>query len=153
MFIAICIGALQQTRKLQILKMLKDSWGAEPYLDALSYNNRVNLTRLRLSAHFLPIETGRYTRPVIPQANRICKLCEKASKIQILGDEKHLLFDCIISQNKRQNLRGKLKHTIMAHDLRSTFALQDDNLKNLALYVNKIYTDYLDKLKPKPKNT
>ena len=149
MFTAICTGALQQTKKLQVLKTLKDSWGAEPYLDSLSYRNRVNITRLRVSAHFLPIETGRYSRPTTPQEERYCKICEKVSNVKTLGDERHLLFDCIISYPKRQALRGKLKDSITNHDIKATFTGQDKDLKDLAIYINKIYNDYLDKIKPK----
>ena len=42
--------------------------------------------RLRLSSHFMPIETGRWTR--MARENRLCTNCN------VLGDERHFLYDC-----------------------------------------------------------
>ena len=46
----------------------------ERYLNCISNDtNRLNLTRLRLSAHNLEIEAGRYLN--IERENRFCKIC------------------------------------------------------------------------------
>jgi len=58
------------------------------------YNSFINdyfrkiITRWRLSNHKLKIETGRYSRPVIPREDRICSICF------ILEDEHHAVFVC-----------------------------------------------------------
>ena len=46
-----------------------------------------SIMKFRLGSHFLPIETGRWTRKA-----REDRLCEKCN---VLGDEKHILFHCI----------------------------------------------------------
>ena len=52
-------------------------------------NLRKKLTKLRISAHSLAIETGRYTNPKTPKTERFCKFCK--DKIE---DEHHFLFIC-----------------------------------------------------------
>mgnify|MGYP006906297622 CR=1 FL=1 len=37
--------------------------------------NFLFITKLRISAHSLSIETGRYARPTIPSNERFCKFC------------------------------------------------------------------------------
>ena len=48
---------------------------------------------LELSDHALAIETDRYRR--ISREHRLCKTCN------VLDDEYHFLFDCILNQDSR----------------------------------------------------
>ena len=50
---------------------------------------RNKLTKIRISAHSLVIETGRYTKPVTPSDQRTCKYCK-----HLVEDEIHFLFQC-----------------------------------------------------------
>ena len=43
-------------------------------------------SRLRLSSHLMPIETGRWSRT--PREERLCMRCN------VIGDEKHFIYDC-----------------------------------------------------------
>jgi hypothetical protein len=54
------------------------------------------LTKLRLSAHSLAIETGRYCKPTIPANEWFCKACK--DKVE---DEHHLLIGCPIYNSVR----------------------------------------------------
>ena len=45
-----------------------------------------DIIRFRLGTHDLPIEKGRWSR--LKRQERICAMCN------VLGDEKHVLFDC-----------------------------------------------------------
>lgn len=58
---------------------------------------RNKLTKLRISAHSLAIETGRYCKPVIPSERRFCKFCET-----LIEDEVHFLFQCPQYSNIRK---------------------------------------------------
>ena len=49
---------------------------------------RYIITRWRLSNHNLKIETGRYTKPMTPRAERKCDLCN------VIEDEHHVVFVC-----------------------------------------------------------
>jgi hypothetical protein len=76
--------------KLGLLKVIKRSHVLEPYLSLLPHKVRVALTKLRVSGHKLRVETGRYSRPVIPRDQRICVRCDSAR----VDDECHFLADC-----------------------------------------------------------
>ena len=142
MFKAIWSGALQQSKKLQLLKSIKTDWGPAPYLNELSFNQRKNITRLRLSAHRLPIELGRYTVPLTPQEKRLCKLCQTALNIHTIGDESHLLFDCLAGENIRKYVGGHLKLAINCHDIHILLNLEGKNLREFGIYTNKVYSTY-----------
>jgi len=60
------------------------------YLDILSPRQREQMTRLRLSEHYLAVERGRYTRPVTLHDERKCRLCPHGE----VEDEIHVLADC-----------------------------------------------------------
>jgi hypothetical protein len=45
---------------------------------------RNKLTKIRISAHSLVIETGRYTKPVTPSDQRTCKYCKHLVENEIL---------------------------------------------------------------------
>jgi hypothetical protein len=54
----------------------QDNFGFENYLHILSdFNRRKSFTKFRISNHKLKIETGRYSKPITPLENRICKKC------------------------------------------------------------------------------
>ena len=46
------------------------------------------ITKWRLSCHKLRIETGRYTIPITPREERLCKIC------LVVEDEVHAMFHC-----------------------------------------------------------
>ena len=58
------------------------------YTSFVNDDLRVLITRWRLSCHKLRIETGRYTNPITPRDQRLCKICF------VLEDEQHALFHC-----------------------------------------------------------
>jgi hypothetical protein len=61
---------------VQILscRAVKSNFGFEKYLDKIkNFEQRRTLTRFRISAHKLAIETGRYKG--IPRHDRICTRC------------------------------------------------------------------------------
>ena len=78
-----------QDRKLCTYVTFKTNIGLEKYLQILPhFEDRRRITKFRISAHKLLIETGRYKG--IPRTNRICDKC-------ILGeveDECHFFFKC-----------------------------------------------------------
>ena len=82
---------LQQAETTRI-KQYKDITNLE--YNTVLYNSFVNdelrtvITRWRLSCHKLRIETGRYTYPITPRENRLCKVCS------VVEDETHALFHC-----------------------------------------------------------
>ena len=65
-------------------------------------HKRRNLTKLRISAHQLAIETGRYAQPKTPIDKRICFHCG------LLEDEFHFIFQCSLYDEERHILEKSL---------------------------------------------
>ena len=98
--------------------------------------HRASLIRLVCSSHRLGIETGRWSRPVIPQENRKCAICNR------LDDEYHLLFECANFIELRQKL---IKKTYWERPSMAKCILLFNNkdakvLRNLAKFVNKAFS-------------
>jgi hypothetical protein len=58
--------------------------------------NRSLITKIRISAHQLAIETGRYMKPPLPVPERFCKNCK--NKVE---DEKYFILYCPLYKNLR----------------------------------------------------
>ncbi len=68
------------------------------------------LTKIRISAHDLLIERGRYFRPKLPRAQRLCSTCNEVE------DEEHFVLFCTKCSSLRSVLFQKLG--VDDHDLR-----------------------------------
>ena len=76
-----------------------------------------SITRMRLQSNRLGIITGRFTRPITPQNDRICLTCKT------IDDEKHALLHCKLTTQAR---------LLFQHDLNVTFnnfETQNDDVK------------------------
>ena len=69
----------------------------EKYLD-VHHRHWCQLTKFRLSCHWLPIERGRYLKPKQLRSNRVCILCKNN-----IGNELHAMFRC--NNNKLKEYR------------------------------------------------
>ena len=97
-------GSDTDHNKLRFYKTLKSSFTIEPYLSLVeNRNQRSWLSRIRISAHRLHIETGRYTTPPTPVSARLCRYCS----YDIIDDESHLLT-CPTFSTKINCLFGKI---------------------------------------------
>ena len=106
--------------KLAFYHTIKQNFQKEPYLDTTANSsNRYRTTRLRISAHDLEIESGRYKN--IPRNNRICKWCSLTSSDNVTEDETHLLYDCGLYADLRTTLIYKLIK--ISSDCDDTFSL------------------------------
>jgi hypothetical protein len=81
---------VQDSPKLDTYKLVKTDLVPELYLKHNPLLTHL-LTRLRLSQHYLFIETGRYHRPPVPRAERRCVLCSSGE----VEDELHFLRTCL----------------------------------------------------------
>ena len=90
--------------KLLYYRYIEGPYQIANYLKVIKNSNfRQALTKLRIGAHRLEIETGRYTKTERHQ--RICKLCKTE-----IEDEVHFLISCKINDTKRTKLFNKMKH-------------------------------------------
>ena len=98
---------LYKPGKLQIYTSLKERPGFENYLNLPNKKLCQAITKLRISAHKFPIETGRFDYRM--RTERICPLCCDG-----IGDEMHYLTQCqnsIISRT-RVKLLGPFHKTL-----------------------------------------
>ena len=82
-----------------------------------------NVTKLRISAHSLPIERGRHSN--IQRQNRVCDICTDAK----IGDEYHILMEC-----PNPNLM-QIRKTFFAHCTRRVPQIQLLNARDTFLYI------------------
>jgi hypothetical protein len=77
--------------KLMFYKKLKGTFRTEPYIENIcNRSQRAWLSRYRVSAHNLRVETGRYSSPVTPLTDRICQFCDS----QEVDTEEHFILNC-----------------------------------------------------------
>lgn len=62
------------------------------------------LMRFRTGAHHLAIETGRWSRPVVPRQQRTCSKCTQT----VVEDELHFLFECPAYESIRRKYEDTL---------------------------------------------
>ena len=67
------------------------------------------ITKFRLGSHKFPIETGRWRR--IPRDQRLCQ------DYGVLGDEYHILFDCLVINRDDISIRRSLNEIWSCDDL------------------------------------
>ena len=90
--------------KLRSYAKFKKSFTMENYVLQFPLHFRRNLTKLRISAHGLAIETGRFTKPKKPIDKRICFHCKQ------LEDEYHFILKCKLYTSERKNFAEGLKN-------------------------------------------
>ena len=101
--------------KLRTYCLFKTKFEMEPYLQyKYQISNRRNYTKMRVSAHTLAVETGRYTQPKTPLHLRKCVFCN----LDELEDEEHVVLRCPRYDTIRTELVSKL-------------SCQNDNVCNL----------------------
>ena len=72
----------------------------EAYLRLSNVKLRTAISRFRLSAHHLRIETGRHTKPYTPIEKRLCLKCNE----NFIQDEQHHLMLCKAFTEQRRPL-------------------------------------------------
>jgi hypothetical protein len=117
--------------KLRLYKETKQEFSPEYYLFLNIPKYRYAISRLRLSSHHLPIETGRHSRPITPSHLRFCQHCPGK-----LGDEIHFVTECV----KYTDLRCVLYSH--AQDLIAEF----NSMCNREKYISLIACDDMDVL-------
>ena len=91
--------AIIKKGKLRTFYNFKSLFQKEIYLDIIKdRNHQQALTKLRISAHKLEIESGRYTKKQV--SDRLCKKCFQNE----VEDEVHFICDCSFYNRERLEL-------------------------------------------------
>ena len=84
--------------KLLCYSQIRKNYELQDYLKFLINKAvRSKLTKLRISAHPLEIEMGRYSKPCIPKKSCFCYFCKP-----VVENEIHLPYDCPIYKELRK---------------------------------------------------
>ena len=86
----------------------------------MNVQHRKALSQLRLCAHRLRIETGRYECPMIPRSERLCEFC--GCEVE---DKQHVITKCHIYLADREKM-----HQIMNKKVQPFQGMSDDNKFN-----------------------
>ena len=129
------------TGKLSFYGTLKENFGKEIYLNIKNFNNRKALSELRMSAHKLEIEKGRYVN--VNRNDRICRNCNSG----LIEDEKHFILKCSAYSVHREGLFSficqelgiDLKHSGL-DGIKAIFLQKDVNIMNkLAVFIRNCW--------------
>ena len=131
---------------------LKNEVRFESYLASLIKNvkTRVAVTKMRISCHLLPIESGRYKK--ISRVKMLCHLCNRSQ----IGDEFHYLLKC--THSSLSHIRPIFLESL--YSINSNFtnmsckalflyimSMCDENIINLsASYIENILNCYASEL-------
>ena len=91
-------------RKLRSYVLFKTKFEYEEYLNLKNVRARKAIARIRTSAHSLAIETGRYSRPVIPADRRFCRYCPEEVENEI-----HFMLFCKKYEDSRKALLQEIE--------------------------------------------
>ncbi len=87
--------------KMRTYINIKERFNLEAYLTSIkNQKHRCAMAKLRISAHNLAIERGRYARPPIPPEQRVCTFCPN----EPIEDEMHFLTTCKKYHTDREKL-------------------------------------------------
>ena len=116
-FIAAWTLAKQTSPKLNFYTSIKSEFNRESYLKITNYDHRRAITRLRISAHDLEIEQGRYKKDnlsmPIPRHKRICLYCKYVLKFDEVEDENHAMLNCPLYIKPRLKFSSKTSITML----------------------------------------
>ncbi len=120
--------------KLRTYTLFKNNFGFENYIIAeKNFKRRQDMSRLRISAHCLKIETGRYCRPPLSPENRVCPCCNSGD----VEDELHFLLKCPIFENERHELMNSID------DVTNTTLLNETELFKVLMGLNGGDTEFV----------
>ena len=92
----------QNSPKLEFYNVNKSDFSCEHYISCINkFYDRANLAKLRISAHDLAIETGRYAQLI--REKRYCLWCKVSMGLEIVEDECHALYNCDLYSSIRQD--------------------------------------------------
>ena len=148
-FIAIWSTERLSHRKLRFYNTIKDSFSQEKYRQLTQKRNQgraADLAKLRMLAHKLNIETGRYKNK--PVETRICHLCTTSDEDTVdaffqlpflelvVESEQHLLTECPYYEDIRRSLPESIRSK---GDNFKSLLTDDSYVLHAARYVSNLF--------------
>ena len=135
-------------KKMKSFATFKNIFKSEAYLDIIDdFATRSSLAKLRLSAHNLQIEVGRFAKPKIPRSERYCLYCKSLGSNEA-EDEIHFTLSCTLFCDERKGMLNEINNKFPSTTLLSTDNLyiwlmsQEDNfcIKLLAEFIRNAFS-------------
>jgi hypothetical protein len=128
-------GSVENSSILDLYKNCKTVIAYEYYLDLMPKNLRFYVTRIRISAHALRIQTGRYGQNRIPRNERYCLCCGTLD----IEDEYHfiLICQCYINTRKKYLKKYYYIRPSMIKFIELISTNKKNVLNNLAKYIKE----------------
>ena len=130
----ICDNNKKGGNKLRTYRLIKNNIVYEPYLNLRNFEKRKYIAQLRISAHKLKIETGRYNshNAYINPEERICNQFPRNTK----EDEFHFLLECDKYKGIRKKLFSKCQNDnqllqLYSDQCKFIWLLTTENMKTL----------------------
>ena len=125
----------ESSSKARTYLYLKDKMEMEFYIKHLDYTSTKQILSFQTCNYKLPIEIGRYARPIIPRHLRYCPFC-----VNLIGDGFHYLLECKHFNQTRKKYLDK-EYTFRPNMYKFKKLMQTTNiteLRNLAIFINII---------------
>ena len=138
-----------ESGKLYILRKIKKSFSYENYLSIIkSSKYRKAFTSIRVAAHKLEIETGRWAKnkngEKLDRSQRLCSLCKEVG-IENIGDEVHASIQCKSFEKERKvlfkNINDKFPSFAGLNDqnkLLFLLSIEDKLLNEIARFIHQV---------------
>ena len=136
---------LNSSSKMKTLNLLKKEPGRETYLSEVSNSkHRSALSKLRLSAHKLEIEVGRYKTGQDKTAaeSRFCPYCKYMGD-EAVEDETHFLVICPMYKEIRRNLLCPqiLQNDTLSNELKFVEIMTKFDVKSVAKFTYQAFNE------------
>ena len=114
----------------------------------MGFSRRSDTTKLRISAHDLEVERGRYKN--LPRESRTCHWCKTSMGIDVIEDENHMLFTCDLYAKQRSKLITQLNNLPKLHaSIMQSLNLNESNLISYNIdNIKHIFHDLLSQFTP-----
>lgn len=129
-----------ESGKLRFYSKIYQQFELQKYLTfGINKHSRSFLSKIRLSAHSLAIETGRYGRPPVPATERFCKYCK--DKVE---NEIHFILDCPLYKSVRDKFDSLFLNSLnLGEENAIKHILNPENqmdMKNICSYLKDSFT-------------
>ena len=131
---------------MKTLNLLKKTPGRESYLrDVTNVKHRSALSKLRLSAHKLEIETGRYKKTQgkkTPAEERFCALCQFQGQ-ETVEDEIHFFINChMLKELRESSLPSEiLRNKDLSAEQKFVELMSNSDVKTVSKFVYQAFND------------
>jgi hypothetical protein len=132
---------IRHNRKLDTYRHIKKEYTYEPYLKVIKDPfSRKLFTRLRISAHNLHIESGRYRS--VKRENRFCHVC----KTPVIEDEFHFILKCPVYDNiRKQHIQPVINHMKNNNEWEQFMYIMSTQCSTHILHVAKFILEGMNK--------